>query len=79
MAATPHTPSRGGYRGTSSVARFTEQLVWLDTPATKDRVVAIAEPYGIAQSKVLRACAQAALADLEAGLADGSIKADSLV
>ena len=70
---------RGGYRGTEATARFTQQLVWLDTPETKDRVMTLARRYRLSQARVLRAVSVDGLAALERGLADGSIKAASLV
>lgn len=83
MAATSveavQSASRGGYRGTAATARFTEQLVWLDTRATKARVVALAEQYHRSQATILRAVATAGLDALERGLADGSIDPDTLV
>lgn len=71
--------ARGGYRGTEAIARFTAQLVWLDTPETKKRVKTLAERYRISQARVLRAVAVDGLSALERGLADGSIRAETLV
>lgn len=71
--------SRGGYRGTEATARFTQQLVWLDTPAVKERVVALARRYRRSQATILRAVSADGLLALERGLADGSIDPDSLV
>lgn len=69
----------GGYRGTEATARFTAQLVWLDTPDTKRRVKALASRYRISQACVLRAVGLRGLSALEEGLADGSIRAATLV
>jgi hypothetical protein len=71
--------ARGGYRGTEATARYTAQLVWLDTPEVKKRVVHLARRYRISQARVLRAVGIDGLAALERGLADGSIKAETLV
>ena len=80
MAATSVEAPRGGYRGTTvGTARFTSQLVWLDVPEIKDRVVALAYRYGLTQSRILRAVAADGLGALERGLADGSIDPRALV
>lgn len=81
MAATSveAVASRGGYRGTEATARYTQQLVWLDTPETKARVVALARRYRRSQATILRAVARAGLVALEEGLANGSIDPDTLV
>lgn len=71
--------SRGGYRGTEATARFTQQLVWLDTPSVKARVVALARRYHRSQATILRAVSEAGLLALERGLADGSIDPDALI
>jgi len=71
--------ARGGRRPTSAVARFTQQLVWLDTPDKKTRVQALARRHHVSQACVLRAACERGLGALEAGLADGSIRADTLV
>ena len=70
--------SRGGRRETSAAARFTAQLVWLDVPEKKARVVALANRHHISQSAVLRAVGEYGLPGLEAGLADGSIRPETL-
>lgn len=70
---------RGGYRGTQAQAQFTAQLVWLDRPEMKDRVIALAQNHRVSQSRILRAAMVAGLDALERGLGDGSIKAESLV
>jgi hypothetical protein len=70
---------RGGYRGTEATARFTAQLVWLDTPEIKDRVKRLASRYRVSQARILRAVAVSGLGALELGLADGSIRAETLV
>lgn len=70
---------RGGYRGTEATARFTQQLVWLDTPAIKARVVALARKYHRSQATILRAVSDKGLLALERGLADGSVDPDALV
>lgn len=70
---------RGGYRGTEATARFTHQLVWLDTPATKARIQALARRYHRSMACILRAVSVDGLAALERGLADGSIDPDALV
>lgn len=71
--------SRGGYRGTQAAAQFTAQLVWLDRPEIKNRVIELALRHRISQSRVLRAAMVDGLQALEHGLADGSIKPESLV
>lgn len=63
----------------TTTARFTAQMVWLDTPEKKDRVMALAVTYRVSQACVLRAVADHGLDALEAGLGDGSIKPNSLV
>lgn len=70
--------ARGGRRETSAEARFTAQLVWLDTPETKERVKALAQAHRLSQSAVLRAVGVHGLKGLEAGLSDGSILAETL-
>jgi hypothetical protein len=70
---------RGGYRGTSATARFTQQLVWLDTPETKRRITTLATRHRRAQAVILRAVSKNGLAALEQGLADGTIDPDTLV
>jgi hypothetical protein len=79
MASSSVEPvARGGYRGTEAAARYTAQLVWLDTPETKNRIKALASRYRISQARVLRAVAVSGLDALEAGLASGRIRAESL-
>jgi hypothetical protein len=70
--------ARGGRRETQAEARFTDQLVWLDTRETKERVVAMARGFGLSQSAVLRGCAQHGIDALEIGLRDGSIRPEAL-
>ncbi len=71
--------SRGGYRGTAAQARFTAQLVALDTPKTRDRVKAMADQHRISQAKILRAIVAAGIDHVETGLSSGTLSPDALV
>ena len=73
-----HTEARGGYRGTPAQARFTAQLVALDTPRTRDRVRAMAVRHQLSQAKILRAIVAAGIDHVETGLASGTLHPDAL-
>ena len=61
-----------------NIARFTSQLVALCVPDRKDRVVALAEQYGISQASVMRAVIDEGLPLLEAKLRSGKVDATTL-
>ena len=72
----PAVPFRAG--GVRNIARFTSQLVALCVPDRKDRVVALAEQYGISQASVMRAVIDEGLPLLEAKLRSGKVDATTL-
>lgn len=73
------TNGRGGYRGTPARARFTAQLVALDTPAMRDRVHKMAADHRVSQAKIMRAILAAGIAQVEDGLRSGELLAETLV
>jgi hypothetical protein len=54
-------------------ARFTEQLVALVVPDRKDRVLALAETYGVSQASIMREIINQGLPLLERMLGDGKL------
>lgn len=60
---------RGGYRGGTKEAKFTAQLVALVEPDTRNRVLRMAEGYGVSQAEIMRAIVDQGLARAEASLA----------
>ncbi len=67
-------PARsGGRREGGTAARFTEQLVALVTPDTRERVMGLVDAHRVSQAAILREVVRRGLPGVETGLADGSI------
>jgi hypothetical protein len=59
---------RGGHRETTLEAQYTAQIIGMDRPAVKTRIINLAGKHGISQSEVVRLIIAAGIAKVERDL-----------
>jgi hypothetical protein len=64
---------RGGHRETTLRSRYTAQIIGMDEPAVKRRIVALGKVHGISQSEILRLIIAAGIGKVERDLERRSV------
>lgn len=76
QAARSSRAVRGGHRDTTLRSRYTAQIIGMDLPAVKDRIVTLGRTHGISQSEVVRLIIAAGIGKVEKDLQRRSLAAE---